>query len=110
MIKDLKLLAPFSTFSNLCTFVGLILTFYYLIEDELIVDEDKFKSQGLAEIPVFIGITLFAMEAVGVVREYAGEGGSCAPTPANVYLVCAGTGARVQHGEAQGVHRGFRTL
>ncbi|CAH0703638.1 unnamed protein product [Spodoptera exigua] len=67
LIKDLKLLTPFSTLSNFCVMLGLYLVFFYLIEDEPIIDDSKFEIKGLEEIPVFIGITLFALEAVGVI-------------------------------------------
>ncbi|CAH1647934.1 unnamed protein product [Spodoptera littoralis] len=67
LIKDLKLLTPFSTISNFSIMLGLYLTFFYLIEDEPVMDDSKFQMKGIEEIPVFIGITLFALEAVGVI-------------------------------------------
>lgn len=68
LVKDLKLLTPFSSISNVVTLFGFILVFFYLIEDDVIVDEDKLKIKGFKEIPFFIGTTLFALEAVGVVK------------------------------------------
>lgn len=67
LIKNLKLLTPFSTVSNVVTIIALILVFFYLIEDDVTVDADKMKIKGFDQIPIFIGITLFALEAVGVV-------------------------------------------
>ncbi|PZC75917.1 hypothetical protein B5X24_HaOG205310 [Helicoverpa armigera] len=67
LVKDLKLLTPFSTISNACVLVGLVLVFFYLVEDDVVLDEDKYKVKGLEDIPIFIGITLFALEAVGVI-------------------------------------------
>lgn len=67
LVKDLKLLTFMSTFSNFVLFMGLILVFFYLTEEDIQVDDEKFKIKGLQEIPIFIGMTLFAMEAVGLV-------------------------------------------
>lgn len=67
LIKDLKLLTPFSTISNFAVMLGLYLVFFYLIEDDAEIDDSKLQMKGIKEIPVFIGITLFALEAVGVV-------------------------------------------
>ncbi|KAF9807628.1 hypothetical protein SFRURICE_008841 [Spodoptera frugiperda] len=67
LVKDLKLLTPFSTISNFAVMLGLYLVFFYLIEDDAEIDESKLQMKGIKEIPVFIGITLFALEAVGVI-------------------------------------------
>ncbi|XP_034839562.1 proton-coupled amino acid transporter-like protein CG1139 [Maniola hyperantus] len=67
LVKDLKLLTPFSSISNILTLLGLILVFFYLVEDDVTLEEEKLKPKGLIEIPVFVGITLFALEAVGVI-------------------------------------------
>ncbi|KAI8430465.1 hypothetical protein MSG28_000731 [Choristoneura fumiferana] len=67
MVKNLKLLSPISSLSNLITLLGLILVFYYLIEDDFDVDDEKMQIKSLIDIPVFVGTTLFALEAVGVI-------------------------------------------
>lgn len=67
MVKNLKLLSPISSVSNLITLLGLILVFYYLIEDDFDVDDAKVQMKSLIDLPVFVGTTLFALEAVGVV-------------------------------------------
>ncbi|KAJ8737257.1 hypothetical protein PYW07_000528 [Mythimna separata] len=67
MPKNLKLLAPLSTFSNACNMFGICLVFYYLIHDDLEIDEEVFKLKSLMDIPVFIGIVLYAIEAVAVI-------------------------------------------
>ncbi|XP_039764137.1 proton-coupled amino acid transporter-like protein CG1139 [Pararge aegeria] len=67
LVKDLKLLTPFSSISNVVTLFGFILVFFYLIEDDVTLDQNKLKLKGYIEIPVFVGTTLFALEAVGVV-------------------------------------------
>lgn len=69
MIKDLKLLSPVSSTANITTLLGIILVFFYLIQDDVDIDAHKFTPKGVQEIPVFIGITLFALEAVGVVSK-----------------------------------------
>uniref|UniRef100_A0A2A4J1N1 Amino acid transporter transmembrane domain-containing protein n=1 Tax=Heliothis virescens TaxID=7102 RepID=A0A2A4J1N1_HELVI len=67
MVKDLKLLAPLSTFANGCTVIGLVLVFFYLVEDDVNPDESHFKLKSLIDIPIFIGTVLYALEAVGVI-------------------------------------------
>ncbi|XP_045531125.1 proton-coupled amino acid transporter-like protein CG1139 [Pieris brassicae] len=67
LIKDLKLMTPLSTVSNVVTMLGFILVFFYLIEDDVELDDDKLRLKTLLDIPVFIGTALFALEAVGVV-------------------------------------------
>ncbi|PZC75916.1 proton-coupled amino acid transporter-like protein CG1139 [Helicoverpa armigera] len=67
LVKDLKLLAPLSTFANGCTIIGLVLIFFYLVEDDVQVDESHFALKSLTDIPIFIGIVLYALEAVGVI-------------------------------------------
>lgn len=68
MVMDLKLLTPLSTISNFLTILGLLLVFFYLVEDDVNIDKDKLYKPTLDGIPIFIGTTLFALEAVGVVR------------------------------------------
>ncbi|CAB3258805.1 unnamed protein product [Arctia plantaginis] len=67
LVKNLKLLTPMSTFSNAVTLAGMGLIMFYLIEDDLEYDDSKLQLKELTDIPQFIGTTLFAMEAVGVV-------------------------------------------
>ncbi|CAK1554054.1 unnamed protein product [Leptosia nina] len=67
LLKDLKLMTPLSTISNIVTMLGFILVFFYLIEDDVQVDEEKLNFKSVEDVPVFIGIALFALEAVGVV-------------------------------------------
>ncbi|XP_063373014.1 proton-coupled amino acid transporter-like protein CG1139 [Cydia amplana] len=67
MMKSLKVLSPISFISNIITIFGLILVFYYLMEDDLEVDKEMFRPKSLLDFPVFVGMTLFALEAVGVI-------------------------------------------
>lgn len=66
MIRNLKILAPFSSLANVITFVGIGMILYYVLDDlpplserDAIVDVGRF--------PLFFGTTLFALEAVGVI-------------------------------------------
>lgn len=67
-IRNLQLLAPFSTVANLLTFVGLGLVLYFVFAEGLPGFENVQLFGTLEGIPRFIGTTLFALEAVGVVR------------------------------------------
>ncbi|XP_004924926.1 proton-coupled amino acid transporter-like protein CG1139 [Bombyx mandarina] len=67
MVKDLKVMTPFSSVSNVITILGLILVFFYMIEEDLSFEKEKMEVKSYADIPVFVGVTLFALEAVGVV-------------------------------------------
>lgn len=65
-IRNLKLLAPFSQFANVITFVGLGLILYYVFDG--IKSPSERDAIGTARnFPLFFGTTLFALEAVGVV-------------------------------------------
>ncbi|XP_012531465.1 proton-coupled amino acid transporter-like protein CG1139 [Monomorium pharaonis] len=65
-IRNLKLLAPFSTIANLITFVGLAMTLVYMFDDlPPISDRELFGS--LRNFSLYFGTTLFALEAVGVI-------------------------------------------
>lgn len=65
-IRNLKLLAPFSTLANLITFVGLAMTLVYMFED-LPPISDREMYGTLRNFSLYFGTTLFALEAVGVV-------------------------------------------
>lgn len=65
-IRNLKLLAPFSWFANVLTFVCFGIVAYYVFQD--IPDIKRVSYWGTAfTYPLFFGTTLFALEAVGVV-------------------------------------------
>lgn len=67
MVMDLKFLSGMSSVANGLTILGLILVFYYLLETNLEIDDDKLFKPTLEGLPIFIGTTLFAIEAVGVI-------------------------------------------
>ncbi|XP_018787888.1 PREDICTED: proton-coupled amino acid transporter-like protein pathetic [Bactrocera latifrons] len=64
-IPNLKYLAPVSMVANLFMGVGLGITFYYLVTDLPPVTTREFAN--VSTIPAFFAITIFAMEAIGVV-------------------------------------------
>ncbi|XP_058816810.1 proton-coupled amino acid transporter-like protein CG1139 [Topomyia yanbarensis] len=66
MIRNLKILAPFSTLANLITFVGIGMILYYILDDLPPISEREMMAD-IGKFPLFFGTTLFALEAVGVV-------------------------------------------
>lgn len=65
-VPHLKHLAPFSMIANFFMAIGLGITLYYLVIGlPPIAERDYFNS--VATLPPFIAITIFAMEAIGVV-------------------------------------------
>ncbi|XP_031633234.1 proton-coupled amino acid transporter-like protein pathetic [Contarinia nasturtii] len=65
-IRNLKFLAPVSMLANICMAIGLSITIYYFLSDL----PDLAKRPMVGEISAFpssIAITIFAIEAIGVV-------------------------------------------
>lgn len=67
-IKNLKLLAPFSTLANCVTVVSFGTILYYIFSKG-VTFEDRKPVGELANFPLYFGTVLFALEAVGVVSE-----------------------------------------
>ncbi|KAK3932263.1 Proton-coupled amino acid transporter-like protein [Frankliniella fusca] len=65
-IRNLKYLAPLSTLANAITFVGFGIILYYVFSALPDVSTVAFV-RPIGSLPLFIGTTLFALEAVGVV-------------------------------------------
>uniref|UniRef100_A0A1B6DLW5 Amino acid transporter transmembrane domain-containing protein n=1 Tax=Clastoptera arizonana TaxID=38151 RepID=A0A1B6DLW5_9HEMI len=65
-VPDLKALAPFSMVANLFMGLGLGITFYYLVFD-LPAPSTRPQIGELMALPQFFSISIFAMEAIGVV-------------------------------------------
>ncbi|XP_058800737.1 proton-coupled amino acid transporter-like protein pathetic isoform X2 [Phymastichus coffea] len=68
-VPDLKYLAPVSMIANFLMSAGLGITFYYLImglQDGISFEKTP-ASGAIAAFPNFFSITIFAMEAIGVV-------------------------------------------
>ncbi|XP_046389906.1 proton-coupled amino acid transporter-like protein CG1139 [Ischnura elegans] len=66
-IPNLKILAPFSSAANVMTFVGLGIVLYYLFGREVPSLSERNAVGEPSHFPLFIGTTLFALEAVGVI-------------------------------------------
>lgn len=64
-VPNLKYLAPVSMIANVFMGLGLGTTFYYLVQDLPPIEERTMFTLGT--MPAFFSITIFAMEAIGVV-------------------------------------------
>ncbi|CAH0390786.1 unnamed protein product [Bemisia tabaci] len=74
-IRNLKLLAPFSSAANFVTIVSFGITFYYIFSD--IPHISQRQAVGKVEnMPLFFGTVLFAMEAIGVILPLENEMGN----------------------------------
>lgn len=82
-IPNLKYLAPASMIANAFMAIGLGITFYYLVSDLPSVSERPMVG-SLATLPVFFSITIFAMEAIGVVMPLENS----MKTPQNFIGIC----------------------
>lgn len=65
-VRNLKLLAPFSTLANLLTFIGFGITLYYILNDIPNISTRN-PIGAVRDFPLFFGMVLFALEAIGVI-------------------------------------------
>ncbi|XP_059469211.1 proton-coupled amino acid transporter-like protein pathetic [Neocloeon triangulifer] len=66
MIRNLKLMAPFSMVANLLMATGMAITFYYIFQDvPSVTERPQFSS--FHQLPLFFGTVIFALEGIGVV-------------------------------------------
>ncbi|KAK0180804.1 hypothetical protein PV327_003149 [Microctonus hyperodae] len=65
-VPNLKVLAPVSMVANFFMATGLAITFYYIFQDLSHISEVPLVG-NISDFPRFFGITIFAMEAIGVV-------------------------------------------
>ncbi|VEN40009.1 unnamed protein product [Callosobruchus maculatus] len=65
-VPNLKYLAPVSMIANVFMGIGLGITFYYLVTDVPSISERNLVAD-ISTYPVFFSITIFAIEAIGVV-------------------------------------------
>lgn len=82
-IPNLKYLAPVSMIANVFMFIGLGITFYYLVIDLPPVDSVPWVAP-ISTLPAFFAICIFAMEAIGVVMPLENAMG----TPQNFVGIC----------------------
>ncbi|XP_023028337.1 proton-coupled amino acid transporter-like protein pathetic [Leptinotarsa decemlineata] len=66
-VPNLKYLVPFSMVANIFMAIGLGITLYYLAIDVPSISERNLITQDITTFPVFISITIFALEAIGVI-------------------------------------------
>ncbi|XP_063236047.1 proton-coupled amino acid transporter-like protein pathetic [Bacillus rossius redtenbacheri] len=65
-IPNLKLLAPVSLVANVFMGVALLITGYYLVTNIPPISE-RYQFLPITGMPVYLGITIFAVQAIGVV-------------------------------------------
>ncbi|XP_066590961.1 proton-coupled amino acid transporter-like protein pathetic isoform X2 [Prorops nasuta] len=82
-IPNLKYLAPVSMVANIFMGVGLGITFYYLVWDLPAISSVPLVAP-IANFPIFFSITIFAMEAIGVVLPLENN----MKTPQNFIGIC----------------------
>lgn len=68
-IRNLKLLAPFSSIATCMTIISFTLIFYYIFR-EAPSFENREPVGSIKSIPLFFGTVLFAMEAIGMVNTF----------------------------------------
>lgn len=66
-VPNLKYLAPVSMVANVFMAVGLGITFYYLVVDMPPISSRALINSDISKFPTFFSITVFAIEAIGVV-------------------------------------------
>uniref|UniRef100_A0A8D8QK37 Proton-coupled amino acid transporter 4 n=1 Tax=Cacopsylla melanoneura TaxID=428564 RepID=A0A8D8QK37_9HEMI len=71
-VRNLKLLAPFSTLANIVTILSFVITFYYVFSDVPSIEERHAVGE-IKGLPLFFGTVLFAMEAIGVIMPLENE-------------------------------------
>ncbi|XP_074650093.1 neutral amino acid uniporter 4-like isoform X2 [Tubulanus polymorphus] len=71
-VRNLKHLAPFSTFANLLTVTGLVVIFIYCVQD-LPPVADRELVASLEKIPLFFGTVVFSFEGISLVLPIENE-------------------------------------
>lgn len=68
-VPNLKYLAPVSMIANIFMSLGLGITFYYLVVDIPPISERELIAD-ISTFPIHFSITIFAIEAIGVVSPH----------------------------------------
>ncbi|KAJ8952369.1 hypothetical protein NQ314_007558 [Rhamnusium bicolor] len=71
-VKNLKLLAPLSTFANFITIVSFGIILYYLVNQDITL-EGRNAVGNWRDFPLYFGTVLFALEAIGVIMPLENE-------------------------------------
>ncbi|KAL7638918.1 UNVERIFIED_CONTAM: hypothetical protein RMT77_010452 [Armadillidium vulgare] len=66
-LPDLKYLAPVSMIATASQFIGLIITFYYLVRDLPLVNMKVPAFAGWSTFPLFFGTAMYTFEGIGLV-------------------------------------------
>ncbi|CRK91300.1 CLUMA_CG004977, isoform A [Clunio marinus] len=67
LITNLKYLAPCSGFANICMILGLVISYYYSVQDLPPITERRFIPENINQLPLFFGTALFAFEGISLV-------------------------------------------
>lgn len=71
-IRNLKLLAPFSTMATAITMASFGITLYYVLNDIPSLS-DREPVGNLKELPLFFGTVMFSMSAIGIIMPLENE-------------------------------------
>ncbi|XP_040568397.1 proton-coupled amino acid transporter 1 isoform X1 [Lepeophtheirus salmonis] len=66
-VRNLKYLSPISMFANFLQFVGLALSFFYLLQDLPDDWDGDYYFSSWKQIPLYFGTAIYAFEGIGVV-------------------------------------------
>ena len=72
-IPSLKYLAPLSILASVLQFIGLMLTFYYMVLDLLVVTEHVPAFAGWETLPLYFGTAIYAFEGITLVLPLENE-------------------------------------
>lgn len=59
--------APFSGIANICMFSGIVITFYYSVQDLPSISERKLAVTSIHQLPLYFGTAIYLFEGIGVV-------------------------------------------
>lgn len=66
LLRNLRALAPFSSFANIITFIGLVIIFQYITRD--LYDYTRLPAfSSFSDLPLFFGTAIFAFEGISLV-------------------------------------------
>ncbi|KAG5684507.1 hypothetical protein PVAND_013736 [Polypedilum vanderplanki] len=67
LIRNLKYLAPCSGIANVCMITGLVISYYYSLQDLPPITERNFMPHDIRTLPLFFGTVIFAFEGIALV-------------------------------------------
>ncbi|XP_037938074.1 proton-coupled amino acid transporter-like protein pathetic isoform X3 [Teleopsis dalmanni] len=72
LVRNLKFLTPFSFIANALMFVGIVITFTYILKD-IPRSTELTKVASVLEWPLFFGTVIFALEGIAVIMSLENE-------------------------------------